>query len=198
MDEAALRRSIDRGHSLSQIAEEFGLGKSTVRYWLRRYDLTTKRATQRSPTRLMLSEDLLRQVAGDVFCMADCLRSLNLPVQSNYYPAIKRRLARWEIDTSHWVKNGRKGGRQTPLSEVLVKNSSFSRHALKKRILSEGILEERCDECQLPSEWNGKKLVLVLDHINGVNNDHRLENLRLLCPNCNSQTPTFSGRNVKR
>ena len=47
-------------------------------------------------------------------------------------------------------------------------------------------------------EWNNKELILILDHINGINNDHRKENLRLLCPNCNSQTKTFAGRNVKK
>jgi 5-methylcytosine-specific restriction endonuclease McrA len=51
--------------------------------------------------------------------------------------------------------------------------------------------------CGQQPMWNGKQLVLILDHINGINNDNRLENLRLLCPNCNSQTPTFAGRNAR-
>jgi len=46
--------------------------------------------------------------------------------------------------------------------------------------------------------WRGKPLVLVLDRINGVNDDYKTQNLRLLCPNCNSQTPTFCGRNMKK
>lgn len=45
--------------------------------------------------------------------------------------------------------------------------------------------------------WNGKPLILTLDHRNGISNDHRLENLRWLCPNCNSQTETFCGRRKK-
>lgn len=69
---------------------------------------------------------------------------------------------------------------------------------LKARLIREGVLPNVCAECGLGPQWNGLPLVLVLDHINGVNDDNRLENLRLLCPNCNSQTETFAGRNFKR
>jgi len=54
-----------------------------------------------------------------------------------------------------------------------------------------------CDKCQI-SSWLGEKIVLELDHINGVNNDNRIENLRFLCPNCHSLTPTFRGRNINK
>jgi hypothetical protein len=52
----------------------------------------------------------------------------------------------------------------------------------------------RCAICGISDEWNGKKLMLQMDHINGVNTDHRLENLRFVCPNCHSQTDTFSNK----
>lgn len=93
------------------------------------------------------------------------------------------------------VNNGQK--KRIPLSEILIENSTYDRGHLKQRLISEGIIEEKCDRCNLKPEWFGEKLVLVLDHINGINNDNRRENLRLLCPNCNSQMPTFSGRNNK-
>ena len=83
------------------------------------------------------------------------------------------------------------------MSRVLVAGSSYARSNLKRRLIATGILENRCGICKAPPEWNQQPLSLVLDHINGVHNDNRLENLRLLCPNCNSQTPTFSGRNRK-
>lgn len=78
---------------------------------------------------------------------------------------------------------------------VPVKPMPKSRGSLKRLYFT---LDDHCSECDLPPLWNGKKLVMVLDHINGVNNDNRKENLRLLCPNCNSQSDTFSGRNVRR
>jgi len=81
--------------------------------------------------------------------------------------------------------------------DVFVANSSYSnRTLLKKRLKALGI-KWQCSECGVGDTWFGKPLVLQLDHINGVHNDHRRENLRLLCPNCHSQTPTFAGRSSK-
>lgn len=92
----------------------------------------------------------------------------------------------------------RKGVLAIPLEEVLVENSTYSRYNLKKRLLKAGFMPYVCGECGRGPEWNGKPLTLVLDHKNGVNNDNRAENLRYLCPNCNSQMPTFAGRNIGR
>ena len=68
---------------------------------------------------------------------------------------------------------------------------------LKERLVKEKYLEYKCAECGI-TEWNGKPLSLHLDHINGINNDHRIENLRFLCPNCHSQTNTYAGKNKKK
>lgn len=84
-----------------------------------------------------------------------------------------------------------------PIEFYLHENSRVSRTNLKERMISCGILRNKCYICSIGTVWKGKHLVLVLDHVNGINDDYRLENLRLLCPNCNSQTDTFSGRNMK-
>lgn len=72
-----------------------------------------------------------------------------------------------------------------------------SRTSVRRRLLMDGVLENVCSACGI-RDWLEKPLSIHIDHINGINNDHRLENLRMLCPNCHSQTPTYSGRNSKR
>lgn len=84
-----------------------------------------------------------------------------------------------------------------PLNQVLVENSTYNPYRLKLRLIRDGILANVCSECGLTPEWNGKPLSLQLDHINGVHNDHRLDNLRLVCPNCHSQSSTYAGKNKK-
>jgi ribosomal protein L40E len=83
-----------------------------------------------------------------------------------------------------------------PLEKILVENSTYSRRHLKNRLISEGLLDYKCDICKNNGIWNNKKLVLQLEHKNGKSNDNRLENLCFLCPNCHSQTDTYAGRNV--
>jgi len=81
-------------------------------------------------------------------------------------------------------------------SNMFVENCSVDRGTLKKFVIKNGIIKNECFLCGLSDEWNGIPLVFILDHLNGINNDNRIENLRMLCPNCNSQQNTFAGRNT--
>ena len=110
---------------------------------------------------------------------------------------LKRRITELGCSTEHF---GQKASIISPtskytLDEILVENSSYANISrLKIRLVKENRLEYKCAFCGI-SEWMGKPLSLQLDHINGKNNDHRIENLRFLCPNCHSQTETYAGKN---
>lgn len=84
-----------------------------------------------------------------------------------------------------------------PVTTLLVEGRRTGRTHLKGRLLQAGLLQPACSECGL-TEWRGRPLSLALHHRNGNNKDNRLDNLQMLCPNCHSQTPNFSGRNISR
>lgn len=79
-------------------------------------------------------------------------------------------------------------------TEDLFTNKKHPRVVIRRRIIQDNLIPYKCAICGIDS-WNGKKLSLELDHINGINNDNRLENLRFLCPNCHSQTSTYGSKN---
>lgn len=79
--------------------------------------------------------------------------------------------------------------------DVFVEGSTFARHLIKKRILNQELIPYKCAECGIGPAWNNQPMPLILDHKNGINNDHRIENLRFVCSNCDSQLSTYKSRN---
>jgi hypothetical protein len=127
---------------------------------------------------------------------------LGMNATGSAYIGFKRRVKLLGVDTSHFLGQSSSKGTskpsnyRAPLENILIENSSYTNGSgLKKRLLKEGVLQPHCYECGLKPEWNGKPLVLQLDHINGAHNGNRISNLRILCPNCHTQTDTFCSRN---
>ncbi len=145
----------------------------------------------------------LPEIVKDCFSYRQVLKKLDLKEAGGNYKTLKKAIKDFNVDISHFTKQGWLKGKKNPyprgrkLDEILIDGSHAQTHRLKIRLLEKKLLIEKCYVCDCEPIWHGKKLVLILDHINGKNDDNRLENLRLLCPNCNSQQDTFCGRNKK-
>lgn len=132
--------------------------------------------------------------------MREVILLFNLsPNGSGGYRNIKDRIIKLglEVPKYNYYGDGSKRIKHSN-DDVFCVNSKFPRQKLKNRIIKQELLEYKCVECDNTGEWNEKKLSLHLDHINGINDDNRLENLRFLCPNCHSQTETYSGKKNKK
>ena len=148
------------------------------------------------------SEAAARTAISESVCWADALRKLGYESKGANYRTLQRWVKVWEISTDHFdpdIGRRRAGAiRRLPLKQVLVENSTYNRGALKRRLLSAGLKRPVCELCGQDEVWQGKRMSLVLDHINGTANDHRLENLRIVCPNCAATFETHCGRNLPR
>ena len=82
--------------------------------------------------------------------------------------------------------------------DTFCEGATIARHHVKRKILNRGLIPHECSICGIGPEWQGQPMPLILDHINGVSNDNRLENLRFVCSNCDSQLPTYKSRNIKK
>lgn len=121
---------------------------------------------------------------------------------SGAYKTFKNHCDRLGLELPKFNKNtNRPYGKigKIPLELILIPNSTYQNNTnLKNRLIKENLLEYKCVGCGNTGEWMGKPISLQLDHINGINNDNRIENLRVMCPNCHSQTETYAGKRFKK
>lgn len=157
---------------------------------------------ERKPKKKYLKENF-EVIVKKSRSLKEVLENLEILCRGGSYATVKKYIKLYDIDTSHfytkeelynktighYIKNKWKKG----LNEILVENSSYKNTSnLKKRLYKEGLKERKCEECGQNEDWRGKKMSLILDHINGNPTDNRIENLQILCPNCNAITETFS------
>lgn len=147
----------------------------------------------------LVSDDEFRNIVKNNNCISSIVEYFGYSKASGSMAKIvKERINELNIDTSHFKPFARTNQKSKyGIDEILVQNSSYMNiDRLKKRIISNNLIEYKCSECGNTGGWNGKKLSLQLHHKNGIHNDHRLENLTFLCPNCHSQTENYSGKNA--
>lgn len=150
-----------------------------------------------------IDDDDLRELLPRARSLAQVLRQLGLdPDNGSDYRRLRRHIAALGLSTDHlagqaWARGRSPRRDRRPLEEILVRESPFRGGSakLRRRLVEEGLLSWRCARCGVTT-WNGQPAPLQLDHVNGDPRDNRRENLRLLCPNCHAQTPTYCGRNM--
>ncbi len=150
--------------------------------------------------------DNLKKIVDESNSIKEVLIKLGLRDAGGNYKTFHKYVLEYKISTTHFKTKDEiyketlavsVNKMKIPLNEILVTGSTYNRGHLKSRLYKEELKERKCELCGQGEEWNGKKMSLILDHINGVHNDNRLENLRIVCPNCNATLDTHCGKNIK-
>jgi hypothetical protein len=149
-------------------------------------------------------ENNLRNAVLTSVSRRQVLQKLGLVEAGGNYEQIKRYIEVYKLDTSHFLGQSANKGKQIPrapvyaIQELLVKGNTFQSYKLKKRLFQEGLKKPFCELCGWAEISQDGRVPLELDHVNGDHYDNRIENLRILCPNCHSLQPTHRGKNKKR
>lgn len=138
------------------------------------------------------TKDELIEIIGCCRNYIDILNTLKL---NNYYHRYLIKFVKENnVNTSHF----RKSAPSTLASRLIKGNRHICGTDIKKYLITKNLVLNECSICKLPPIWNNKPLIFHLDHINGDHFDNRIENLRLLCPNCHTQTDTYTGKNTAK
>lgn len=199
--------AVKSSKSPAQVFRKLGTSDNNYRsFWVRceKLELDTSHFATDKVIRQSLTDEQVGVSCTNNISRQGALSELGLSFGRASVKWIDDKIAALQVDITHWLGQGHLKGKThnwtkgRDLNEILVQNSDYlSGTSLKRRLIKLNLLTNQCYECGMLSQWNDKPLVLQLDHINGDHRDNRLENLRLLCPNCHSQTDTFASKNRK-
>lgn len=139
------------------------------------------------------SKEQLEEIVKQSYSQRDLMDKLKYKSHNGRaYETVRKRLEQYNISTDHF---GSKDRVKRNAENIFIQNSTATQAVLRRWYVKGEYTPYKCSICGLEPFWNGKELTLTLDHINGINTDDRLENLRWVCPNCDRQLPTYGRRN---
>ncbi|HEX5064053.1 MAG TPA: HNH endonuclease signature motif containing protein [Kofleriaceae bacterium] len=209
-----LRRAVAESSSIEGVLDSLGLDqdrdtRERLKRRIRALGIDTGHfaRTQVTPSRKRTrrwDDEKLRAAVAAAQSMAGTLRNLGLIAAGGNYDAVQRRIKELAIDTTHFTGQGWNVGLKyqpapaQPIEQLLVRDRWTTSHHLKTRLIRKGLKQAKCELCGWCERAPDGRIPVELDHINGDRVDNRLENLRILCPNCHSLQPTHRGLNQKR
>ena len=141
---------------------------------------------------------------SDSYC--DLLRKIGLNPKGGNPATLHKIIDEYGLDETKLNENRKKlysrnsicvhNKQKVPMEDIFSNKYIYhSSSNLLRRLIDEGYKEYKCECCGI-TEWNNKPISLQLEHVDGNHFNNALDNLKVLCPNCHSQTDTFAGRNV--
>jgi hypothetical protein len=147
------------------------------------------------------TQEEARAAVASSLSFAETLRRLGKCPTGGASQVLRKWTVIWGISTDHFdpyaASRGRRAQGCISLDEILVEGSTYHRGKLKERLFESGLKARVCEMCGLGEVWHGRRMSLILDHVNGVSTDNRIENLRIVCPNCAATLDTHCGRKLR-
>jgi len=172
-------------YGLKYVSEELNRNNSFIAKKAMNLGITSQ---QNNP---FVEKELLIEKMKISHTYKELLQNLNKVVNGINLKLLKKYIIEYNISEDLMVfKIDRTNRKRKNINEWLQNGTTIGSSKLKEKLYKEGLKKRMCEKCGQDETWNGERMSLILDHINGINDDNRIENLRIVCPNCNATLPT--------